>query len=126
MKRLRDFIKRRYEIAARYNDALAPFILDLPNLDANSSWHLYIIRLSDDANISRLELFNKLRESGIGVNVHYIPIYKHPYYKKLGFEEGCCPVAEKFYETALSVPIFPKMTDKEQSYVIEKLQEFSY
>ena len=99
IKRLDDFTRRRFEIAAKYNEELASLPLILPALDAKSAWHIYVIRLSDDVAISRRKIFDKMRAANIGVNVHYIPIYKQPYYKKLGFEVGHCPVAEKFYES---------------------------
>lgn len=123
-KRLGSFIKRRLEIATIYNQNLVDIPLTLPELDTNSAWHLYIIRLTKEANISRLELYNKMHSANIGVNVHYIPIYNQPYYKKMGFEKGYCPNAEGFYKYCLSIPIFPIMTNVEQDYVIDKLKEF--
>jgi dTDP-4-amino-4,6-dideoxygalactose transaminase len=123
-KRLGIFIKRRYEIADIYDKNITNIPLIKPKLDNNSAWHLYVIRLDEKTNISRLELFNKMHSANIGVNVHYIPIYNQPYYKKMGFKEGYCPNAEGFYQSCLSIPIFPKMTSVEQNYVIDKLKEF--
>jgi len=126
MNRLDDFIHRRYRIAAVYNDQLSTLPLILPILDSKSAWHLYVVRISDDSDISRKELFDKLRKAGIGVNVHYIPIYQQPYYRKLGFKSGYCPMAEKFYQSCVSLPVFPKMTDTEQEYIVDKLKDFLY
>ena len=72
---------------------------------------------------NRLEVFNKLRTAGIGVNVHYIPVYKHPYYQKNGYADVKCPNAEEYYEHCISLPLYPKLTVKEQDYVIEKVIE---
>lgn len=124
MSRLQEFINSRLRLAKNYNEALQGLSLILPEIDENSGWHLYVIQLDDNAKISRLELFEKLRSFGIGVNVHYIPIHTQPYYEKLGFASGDFPNAEKFYSRAISIPLFPTLKQEEQNYVIEKLKEF--
>ncbi|CAM4521193.1 MULTISPECIES: UDP-4-amino-4,6-dideoxy-N-acetyl-beta-L-altrosamine transaminase [Paenibacillus] len=115
MDKLDDFIARRREIAATYNE----FFSTLPGLVvpkqhpmAESSWHLYIIRwLPEYFAADRRAIFEALRAENIGVNVHYIPVYLQPYYRKLGFPTGLCPNAENYYNTAVTLPLFPKMTD---------------
>ena len=90
---------------------------------ASSSWHLYPLRLKDAGK--RAEIFKKLRDAGIGVQVHYIPVYLHPYYQKLGYKAGLCPKAEVFYESEISIPIFPDLTEKDQDFVIQKVNELT-
>jgi len=123
MKKLDRFIARRREIVERYNEAFA----DCKNIvtpyqlqDTKSGWHLYIIQVK---NKDRKEVFDALREEGIGVNVHYIPVYYHPYYQEHGFKDVYCPVAEELYTHIISLPIFPKLTDEQQDEVIEKVKK---
>lgn len=123
MDKLDGFLARRRAIAERYNQAFAGMkSLQLPTQADNvvSGWHLYMIQILDK---DRGEAFAKLREAGIGVNVHYIPVYKHPYYQQHGYADCHCPNAEAFYERAISLPIFPGLTDKEQDYVIEQIKK---
>lgn len=122
MKKIDKFIKRRKEIVNMYNNAfknckdiIIPYQLD----GCDSSWHLYIIQLLKK---DRDKIFDILRQEGIGVNVNYIPVYKHPYYQKNGYDKVVCSNAENFFSSALSIPIFPKMTNKEVDYVIGKLK----
>ncbi|WP_322923979.1 UDP-4-amino-4,6-dideoxy-N-acetyl-beta-L-altrosamine transaminase [Paenibacillus campi] len=115
MNKLDNFIERRKEIVALYQAELAdlPGIV-LPELasEANSSWHLYVIRWSPEYfDCSRRDIFDQFRELNIGVNVHYIPVYLQPYYQQLGYKKGLCPVAEQYYETCLTLPLFPKMSN---------------
>lgn len=122
MKKLDTFIKRRKEIATKYNLAFKAnqnIIIPKQNEFADSSWHLYVIKLK---NKNRRKVFENLRNNNIGVNVHYIPVYKHPYYQNNGYKNVYCPNAEDYYEHAISIPIFPKMTDSEVDYVIDKLE----
>ena len=84
-----------------------------------SGWHLYIIQVKGE---NRKEVFEFLREKGIGVNVHYIPVYYHPYYREHGYEDIKCPVAEAVYEHIISLPIFPGLTEENQDYVIEQVK----
>lgn len=123
MKKLPYFLKRRKEIAKKYQEAFA----DCKNIQlpyqkpgCENAWHLYIIRVKGG---KRKEVFEQLREAGIGVNVHYIPVYKHPYYQKHGYEGIRCPNAEQYYEEAISLPIYPALKEAEQQYVIEKIQK---
>ena len=123
MKKLDRFVERRREIAVRYHKALGDckqIILPKQEQGCNNSWHLYVVQILDK---SRKEVFDALREKNIGVNVHYIPVYKHPYYQEHGYENVCCEHAEQYYERAISLPMYPLLTDEEQDYVIECLLE---
>lgn len=124
MAKLELFIARRRQIAAAYSEALADVTeLRLPTErhGVESGWHLYVVRIQG-ALERRRAFFDKLRELGLGVQVHYIPVYFHPYYKHLGYERGCCPVAEEFYARAVSLPIFPQMTDDDLSSSVERVR----
>lgn len=123
LNKLDTFLKKRREIAKRYNDAFSdtdkikiPFQLD----EGQSGWHLYMIQVMQT---DRKKVFDRLRELGIGVNVHYIPVYKHPYYQRHGYSICCCPIAEEFYNRVISLPIYPAMTEEQQEYVIQKVLE---
>lgn len=117
MKKLNNFIKKRRKIAQYYKEAFSK-IKGIECLNekayAKSSWHIFPIRLKKN----RDNVFDRLRAEGIGVNVHYIPIYLHPYYRKLGYREGLCPKAEKYYEEALTLPVYPGMSDAQIKKVI--------
>ena len=90
--------------------------------EAESGWHLYMIQLNSQVlKKSRKEIFNEMREQNIGVHVHYIPVYWQPYYRELGYERGLCPVAEKWYEQALTLPVYPGMTDEDVGDVVGAL-----
>ena len=122
MKKLDRYLKRRREIATRYDEAFADvdnIITPYQSLDGVSGWHLYIIQVKGE---NRKEVFEFLREKGIGVNVHYIPVYYHPYYREHGYEDIKCPVAEEVYEHIISLPIFPGLTEENQDYVIEQVK----
>ncbi|MGE7022756.1 UDP-4-amino-4,6-dideoxy-N-acetyl-beta-L-altrosamine transaminase [Solibacillus cecembensis] len=121
MKKLDTFIERRQEIAKLYTEALrdvAGIILPKQLEQTESGWHLYMIQLE---NADRKLVFDAMRAANIGVHVHYIPVYWHPYYRELGYENGLCPVAEAWYEKALTLPIHPRLTDEQVSYIIETL-----
>lgn len=124
LKRLDDFIGRRRALAHRYNNMLKCLPLGLPYqaAGADSAWHLYVVQIKAGGN-SRLEVFTDLRNAGIGVNVHYIPVHTQPYYSAQGFKNGDFPVAEAYYQTAISLPMYYALTDEEQDYVVDKLRE---
>ena len=125
MKRLDDFVKRRNELAARYDELLAELPAQRPELidDARSSWHLYPVRVQPDKiSRSHREVFECLREQGIGVNLHYMPVHLQPYYRDLGFREGQFPEAEFYGKQAISLPMFPTMTGEQQNTVVEALE----
>jgi len=126
LKKLDKFIERRRQIVKIYKEAFENndfFNLPVEKNYAKSSWHLYPIRLKDKYKDKKKEIFAKLREKGLGVQVHYIPVYWQPYYQKLGYKKGICPNAEDFYEREVSIPLYPKMSDEDIRYVIEKIFE---
>ncbi len=127
LKKLDEFIKRRHDIVKKYNLAFKnkPLITPYQEPHNYSSFHLYIIRLKNNTNgLSRIDLFNKLREIGILVNIHYIPIYHQPYYMKMGFKKNNFPESEKYYEEAISLPIHTLLKDEEQNFVIDNVLNF--
>lgn len=120
--KLDSFVHRRREIVVQYNQAfenLAGITTLVEKKDRKSSWHIYPIQVKGD----RKSIFNKLRANGIGVNVHYLPVYLQPYYRKLGYTIGECPEAEKYYERAITLPLYPKMTDDEVRKVVDLVKE---
>jgi len=127
LKKLDAWVGRRRAIAGQYNDAFSTLPeLELPTVlpDRSHSWHLYVTRLRlDRLRAGRAEVFKALRAENVGVNVHYIPIPWHPYYRNLGYERGRWPVAESSYERMLSLPIFPGMTDGDVKDVIAAVEK---
>lgn len=125
--RLEHYIDRRHEIAQRYDDELSglPLILPHQNNFSRSALHLYVIRLCLDqiAPLTHSEVFTKLRDRGVLVNLHYIPVHTQPYYRDLGFNIGDYPNSEEYYQSAISIPMYPTMTFDDQSYVINLLSE---
>ena len=120
--KLEAFIARRREIAARYMQALAGVSgLELPGVRSHvePGWHLFVVRVPE-AKYRRL-FFDRLRELGIYAQVHYIPVYWHPYYQELGFKKGLCPVAEDFYARAVSIPMYPGLNDEQLESSIERV-----
>lgn len=125
MNRVHDFVARRHELAARYDELLAGLPLDTPYQapDSYSGFHLYVIQLRlDEIERSHLEVFEALREAGLGVNLHYIPIHTQPYYRGLGFKDGDFPDSEDYYTKSISIPLFHSMTDEQQDRVVEILR----
>lgn len=122
MKKLDRFLALRKEIVARYNEAFA----DCENIvtpyqlpETESGWHLYIVQVK---NCDRRKVFEALREHGIAVNVHYIPVYLHPYYQEHGYKDVHCRNAEEIYSHIISLPLYPTLTEEQQQYVIETLK----
>lgn len=124
MQRLDEFVATRHVIAERYKVLLAdlPVIIPWQHADSYSGFHLYVIRLKL-AEISKThrEVFEALRAAGIGVNLHYIPVYMQPYYEGMGFQAGHCPEAEWYYAEAISLPIYPALTAVQQNQVVLEL-----
>jgi UDP-4-amino-4,6-dideoxy-N-acetyl-beta-L-altrosamine transaminase len=116
---------KRVELADRYDVLLSELPLKLPARmsDRVSAWHLYAVELdADRTRKTRGEVFQSLRNAGIGVNVHYIPIHTQPYYSQLGFLPGQFPAAERYYEHAISLPLYPGLTHEQQDRVVESLK----
>ena len=125
MKRIDEFVSRRHEIASRYDEMLAGLPVETPwqHPDTYSAFHLYVVRVDTDADrASRKQVFDRLRAQGVGVNVHYIPVHLQPFYQNLGFAAGDFPKAESYYDSAISLPIFPAMTEQQQNEVVLALQ----
>lgn len=126
MQRLDEFVAQRHRLAERYNQLLADLPLTLPwqHPDSYSGLHLYVIRLQlDKINKTHLQVFEQLREAGIGVNLHYIPVHMQPYYQDIGFKAGDFPEAERYYEEAISLPMFSTMTEQQQDEVVAVLDK---
>lgn len=121
LDRLDEYVAARAALAARYDQALSSFPLKPPYQapDTASAWHLYVIRL-EDAEKHR-SVFEALRNDGVGVNLHYIPVHTQPYYRKLGFSDGDFPEAESYYREAISIPLYATMTHAEQDEVVAAL-----
>ena len=125
MQRLEEFVLKRHKLASRYDELLQNLPVTLPwqHPDSYSARHLYVIRLQlEKINTSHLDVFNALRTSGILVNLHYIPVHMQPYYQKQGFESGQFPEAEQYYKEAISIPMFPAMTEEQQNTVCSTLE----
>lgn len=128
LRRLEQFHQRREQLAGRYDRLLAGLPLRLParqpsaTSTARSSWHLYAVEVVAGAGVAaRVDVFVRLRAAGIGVNVHYLPIHLQPFYRERGFAPGQFPHAEAYAAAALSLPIYPKMTDAQQDRVVATL-----
>jgi len=124
LKQAKNNLKKRKDIVRRYNEAFKKIKnadLLCPNIDSGfgHAYHLYIIQTD-----KRKELYEYLKIKGINCQVHYIPIHLQPYYKKFGYKKGDFPVAEKYYEKCLSLPLFPSLKKKEQDYVIKSVEDF--
>ena len=126
MRRIDGFMRKRHAIADRYNKELAdlPLILPWQSPDANSAYHLYPVRIdSSKSSSGREKVFARMRDAGIGVNVHYIPVHTQPYYRALGFKGKDFPVAERYYADAMSLPLFPMLDESQQNTVVSTLRE---
>ncbi len=124
IKRLESFINNRIQISKFYLDSLKKLPIELPYIDSDStsSWHLFIIKLKLQAiSKTHKQVFEELRQEGVGVNLHYIPIYKQPYYQENGYKDDFCEVAENYYNRAISIPIYHGMTQQQQQTVVNAL-----
>ena len=125
MERLDEFVAARHHVAKIYNNKLSGLPIDLPFQLENtySGMHLYVIRLHlNEINSSHKKVFHDLRNKGVGVNLHYIPVHTHPYYKRLGFKEGDFPESEKYYKEAISIPMYPDLSQIDQEKIIVALK----
>ena len=126
MKKLDEFVKRRHFLADRYNKTLndLPLVLPYQQPEGYSSYHLYVVCLKlDELTKTHRQIFEELRNEGIGVNLHYIPVHTQPYYKNLGFKDGDFPEAEKYYGKAITLPLYYALTEDDQDYVVGKLKK---
>lgn len=126
MDSLDEFVARRRYLVKRYNEKLKGLPLRIPYQDeaTNPSWHIYIIMVDfTKVKLSKKEIFARMRDRGIVLNLHYIPVHTQPYYQKLGFQKGDFPVSEKYYEEAITLPLYYDLTDEQQDEVIEALKE---
>lgn len=122
LQRIDTYVQTRRDLAQRYHAALGKISniqLPVPDTRAQSSHHLYVVRVPASAHAY---IFDRMRQSGIGVNLHYIPVYWHPYYQQLGFQKGLCPEGERYYAEAISLPLYPGLTDDQHSYVCSTLE----
>ena len=124
LARLEEFIERRRLLARNYDQLLdgLPLILPYQRPDARSAWHLYVVRVPRDGRKTRNEVLMELREAGILANVHYIPVHTQPYFRKLGFRPGDFLEAERYYEEAISLPIFFGLSEADQERIAEQLR----
>lgn len=124
MNRLDDFIEKRHAVADFYfksNLKNLPVVLPYQDSDTKSAYHLFILKLKlDDLKLGHKEIFIELRNAGIGVNLHYIPVYLQPYYSRLGFKPGYCPEAESYYKSAISIPMYSALNQQSKELVVEK------
>jgi len=128
LKKLDKFIKKRREIVARYNKAfkdIKEIIMPTEKNYVKSAWHIYVIQLRlDKLSVDRKRIFEAFQKKGIGVQVHYLPLHLQPFYqKKFGYKKGDFPIAEKYYQRAITLPLFPKMTNKDIERVIKTTRE---
>ena len=127
MSRLDQYVAIRNQLAQRYDELLAklPVIVPAQAKDCYSSRHLYVVRLKlDEIDKSRRQVFESLREQGVGVQIHYIPVHLQPYYQKMGWKKGDFPVSENYYQHCISLPMFPTLNNMELEYIVNKIISF--
>ncbi|GFO68509.1 UDP-4-amino-4,6-dideoxy-N-acetyl-beta-L-altrosami ne transaminase [Geomonas limicola] len=126
LERLEEFVERRRLLAERYRELLEglPLVLPWQASEARSAWHLFVVRLDPErARLTRRQLFDQLRQAGVGVNVHYQPVHTQPYYRRLGFAPGMFPQAEAYYAQALTLPLYPGLEEAQQDRVVGLVRE---
>lgn len=127
MQKVDEFVSRRRYLAKRYDELLKNINnIQLPyqNDDTDSSWHLYVVR-ADFSKMSKTkqQIFDGMKDRGICLNLHYIPVHTQPYYQKQGFKDGDFPNSEKYYEEAFTLPLYYSLTDEQQDYIVKNLVE---
>ncbi len=125
LERLREFVSARHALAARYDQMFAalPVIRPWQHPDSYSGMHLYVLRLpADRTKLGHRAAFEQLRSSGVGVNLHYIPVYRQPYYARMGFRREDYPEAERYYAEAITLPLFPGLTTDQQVEVVQQVE----
>lgn len=125
LERLHSNVERRNELAARYSAAMQSFPIQLPCVhpENRSAFHLYVVRIKSNRPRSRRRVFDELRRLDVGVNVHYTPVHLQPYYRALGFSEGLCPEAEAHGNEAITLPLFPGLSDAAQDHVVDCVRD---
>ena len=126
MQRLDEFVSRRHAIAEGYDQMLSALSLQTPwqHADSYSGYHLYVIRLKlNETNKTQYQVYDALRAAGILVNLHYIPVYRQPYYEQMSFRAGYCPQAEQYYSEVISIPMYSGLTAELQNSVVAALSE---
>ena len=126
MRRLDEFVTKRHAIAKRYDQLLSALPVRTPwqQADSYSAYHLYVIRLKlNEINKTQRQVYDALHAAEILVNVHYIPVYRQPYYEQMGFNVGYCPQAEQYYSEAISIPMYPGLTVAQQDQVVAVIRE---
>lgn len=121
LARVDGFVARRRALADRYGELLAGLPLELPAAEPDSAWHLYAVRLADASR--RRAVYDALRGADIGVNVHYIPVHLQPWYRRMGFKQGDFPAAESYYAGALTLPLYPGLSEQDQERVVHVLRQ---
>lgn len=125
MQRLDEFVAQRHAIAKRYDQLLTALPLKTPwqHADSYSGYHLYIVRLKlGETKKMQKQFYTALHAAGIGVNIHYIPVYRHPYYEQMGFKVGYCMQADQYYSEVISIPMYPGLTIDQQDFVVQTLR----
>lgn len=126
MQRINEFVTHRHAIAKRYDQLLSalPALTPWQHADSYSGYHLYVIRLKlEEINKTQRQIYDALHAAEIFVNLHYIPVYRQPYYEQMGFNVGYCPQAEQYYSEAISIPLYPGLTVAQQDQVVAVLCE---
>ncbi|MDC0309188.1 UDP-4-amino-4,6-dideoxy-N-acetyl-beta-L-altrosamine transaminase [bacterium] len=125
MQRLDEFVTKRHALAKRYGQLLSalPVLTPWQQADSYSGYHLYVIRLKlGETKKTQKQFYTELLDAGIAVNVHYIPVYRQPYYEQMGFNAGYCPQAEQYYSEVISIPMYPGLTEAQQDFVVQTLR----
>ena len=125
MQRIDEFVAKRHAIAERYDRLLSSLPVTMPaqHPDSYSSFHLYVMRLNlDEIERTHRQVYDSLRAAGILVNLHYIPVYRQPYYEQMGFRAGYCPEAERYHREVISLPMYPALSEPEQDQVLAALR----
>lgn len=126
MQRLDEFVARRRELVARYDELLKGLPVKTPSVipDANPSWHIYIVRVDfNQVKKSKQEIFEAMKVRDVMLNLHYIPVHTQPYYTSLGFQKGDFSVSEQYYEEAFTLPLYYDLAYAEQDMIVKKLEE---
>ncbi len=125
LKKLDEFVQARHAIALFYDNALEPLPVKTPwqHPDASSSFHLYPIQVElSTCGKTQKEVYQALTNASIKVNLHYIPVYRQPYFERMGFKQGDCPHAEHYFKSSISIPVYASMSHEQQSRVVEEIR----